>query len=123
MVTEYKKAAKSMSTIRDEMYKKPITMPVNFAEAEKALDNFKRKYESAKDYVLSAQKRGKNTGEVYRKNVENMYNAAEGIKAVRGYMRRRQEQNLEDLTPEQKAFVERFKKVQAGTWDYAKEAA
>ena len=123
MVNDYKKAAKSMSSIRDEMYKKPIKMPVSFADAEKALDNFKKKYESAKDYVMSAQKRGKNSGEVYRKNVENMYNAVEGIKTMRSYMNKRQENNLADLTPDEKAFVERLKKVQAGTWDYAKEAA
>lgn len=123
MVADYKKAAKSMSSIRDEMYKKPIKMPVSFEDAEKQLANFQRQFEKAKDYVMSARQRGEAQGKVYRSNVENMYNAARGASQMRAYMRRRQEENLADLTPEQKAFAERLEKVKAGTWDYAKEAA
>lgn len=123
MVADYKKAAKSMSSIRDEMYKKPIKMPVSFEDAEKQLANFQRQFEKAKDYVMSARQRGEAQGKVYRSNVENMYNAARGASQIRAYMRRRQEENLADLTPEQKAFAERLEKVKAGTWDYAKEAA
>ena len=123
MVANYTKASKSISTIRDEMTKKPIKVPVSFEEAQKRLAEFQSQFAKAKAYVESARKSGDNMGKVFKNNVESMYNAADGIKAMRSFMRKAQEDNLADLTPEQKAFAERLEKVKAGTWDYAKEAA
>ena len=123
MVANYTKASKSISTIRDEMTKKPIKVPVSFEEAQKRLAEFQSQFAKAKAYVESARKSGDNMGKVFKNNVESMYNAVEGIKAMRSFMRKAQEDNLADLTPEQKAFAKRLEKVKAGTWDYAKEAA
>ena len=71
MVNDYKKAAKTMSTIRDEMYKKPITMPVNFKDAEKQLASYSRQFRDSMDNIKAMQKRGTTNTASYRNAVEN----------------------------------------------------
>lgn len=86
MVTDYRKAAKEMITIRDQMVQKSMNIPDTMNGAKAALASYQKMFATARDKVLSAQAHGENYGKVYRNQVENMYRAAEGIKAARAVM-------------------------------------
>lgn len=114
MVKEYKKAATTMDTIRDKMAKKTFTVPDTAIGARQALETYQKMFERAKEKVLSAQAHGEKSGKVYRNQVEDMYRAAEGIKAAREVLKEKaaKDEAYQRLLDEQRAAKEATKSVE-----------
>lgn len=114
MVKEYSKAAKTMDVIRDKMVTKAFSIPDTKTGATKALEDYKKMYATARDKVLSAQAHGENYGKVYRNQVENMYKAAQGIKAARQVLNEKaaKDEAYERLLEEERAAREAARSVE-----------
>ena len=114
MVREYSKAAKTMDVIRDKMVVKAFDIPDTVTGAQKALADFQKMFATAKDKVVTAQSHGENYGKVYRNQVENMYKAAEGIKAARKVLNEKaaKDEAYQQLLEEERAAREAAKSVE-----------
>ena len=114
MVKEYKKAITTMDTIRDNMAKKTFTIPDTAMGAKQALEKYQKMYATAREKVMSAQAHGEKRGKVYRNQVEDMYKAAEGIKAARSVLREKaaKDEAYQRLLEEERAAKEAAKSVE-----------
>lgn len=127
MVREYKKAATMMSTIRDKMMTKAFDIPDTATGAKKALEQYQKMYATARDKVKAAQAHGENYGKVYRNQVEQMYSAAQGIKAARQVLNEKaaKDEAYQRLIDEERAAREAAKSVEtlAASYDDVSKSA
>ena len=114
MVKEYSKAAKTMTSIRDKMMSKSFDIPDTMTGAKQSLEKYQKMFATARDKVLTAQGHGENYGKVYRNQVENMYKAAQGIKAARQVINEKvaKDQAYQKLIEEERAAREAAKGVE-----------